>query len=509
MKLLFAVMMMWISYAASEREVRSAAQPPPPPPRGCPVGWQSSGSSCYMFNTTIVDFNEAEKACGDQSGYLVKIDDDSEQKFIHEQIKSTSGGLAENACRDQSGYLVKIDDDSEQKFIHEEIKSSQVPSWWIGLHDIPSEGVHRWVSDNSLAGKYTHWASGQPNDAEGGEDCVALYKTNVYHGKWYDRKCSYSYAFICEKPALAPPPPPRGCPVGWQSSGSSCYMFNTTTVDFNEAEKACGDQSGYLVKIDDDSEQKFIHEQIKSTSGGLVPSWWIGLHDIPSEKIHRWISDNSVANYTYTHWASGQPNNGEGGEDCVAIWKTNGNPHGKWYDRKCSYSYAFICEKPALGDWKPRGCYQRIKRFEKVQITSGNLEDGIHKCLDKADELGYKFVGVTVLGKNGKGKRALCHSTKSGKIRTLNYAKHKYGKPAATDECNPGQGYGINARINFVYTKGTLHKLTYKWELFQQWLKTKNVLVVIAVNDHKPNEDDDLGSEEAVDTAPDLSHSCL
>ena len=47
-------------------------------------------------------------------------------------------------------------------------------------------------------------------------------------------------------------------------------MFNTTTVDFNEAEKACGDQSGYLVKIDDDSEQKFIHEQIKSTSGGLV-----------------------------------------------------------------------------------------------------------------------------------------------------------------------------------------------------------------------------------------------
>ena len=33
----------------------------------------------------------------------------------------------------------------------------------------------------------------------------------------------------------------------------------------------------------------------------------------------------------------------------------------------------------------------------------------------------------------------------------------------------------------------------------------KNVLVVIAFNDHKPNEDDDLESEEAVDTAPDLS----
>ena len=33
----------------------------------------------------------------------------------------------------------------------------------------------------------------------------------------------------------------------------------------------------------------------------------------------------------------------------------------------------------------------------------------------------------------------------------------------------------------------------------------KNNLLVIGINVHKPNEEDDLGSQQAVDTAPDVS----
>ena len=35
--------------------------------------------------------------------------------------------------------------------------------------------------------------------------------------------------------------------------------------------------------------------------------------------------------------------------------------------------------------------------------------------------------------------------------------------------------------------------------------ENRKVLLVIAVNEHKPNEDDDLKAQEAVYTAPDLS----
>ena len=39
--------------------------------------------------------------------------------------------------------------------------------------------------------------------------------------------------------------------------------------------------------------------------------------------------------------------------------------------------------------------------------------------------------------------------------------------------------------------------------------ENKKVLLVIAVNEHKPNEDDDLKAQEAVYTAPDLSAQLL
>jgi len=43
----------------------------------------------------------------------------------------------------------------------------------------------------------------------------------------------------------------------------------------------------------------------------------------------------------YTHWASGEPNNGGRGEHCLALWAQHGN---LWNDMPCDYGCCSVCE---------------------------------------------------------------------------------------------------------------------------------------------------------------------
>ena len=51
---------------------------------------------------------------------------------------------------------------------------------------------YRWVSGDAFT--YEHWASGEPNDWDGKEQCVAVYGRT---GKWNDDKCHLLYNWIC------------------------------------------------------------------------------------------------------------------------------------------------------------------------------------------------------------------------------------------------------------------------------------------------------------------------
>ena len=56
---------------------------------------------------------------------------------------------------------------------------------WIGLSDITQKFHFSWSSGESSS--YTCWASGEPNDAHGSEDYVAIYYPNHSQGgKWND-----------------------------------------------------------------------------------------------------------------------------------------------------------------------------------------------------------------------------------------------------------------------------------------------------------------------------------
>ena len=73
---------------------------------------------------------------------------------------------------------------------------------WIGVNDIATEGTYVW-SDGSTYGDYTTWASGEPNNHDGDEDCGQLYNTRL----WNDLPCSVTISgAVCKRTGGTPPP---------------------------------------------------------------------------------------------------------------------------------------------------------------------------------------------------------------------------------------------------------------------------------------------------------------
>ena len=71
---------------------------------------------------------------------------------------------------------------------------------WIGIHDKTSEGHFTYMDGRQIS--YTNWAHGEPNNGNGGEDCVEAFGGYNHHkaGKWNDVPCSAKLAFVCERP---------------------------------------------------------------------------------------------------------------------------------------------------------------------------------------------------------------------------------------------------------------------------------------------------------------------
>eukprot|EP01084_Bolivina_argentea_P139715 245768_1 len=63
---------------------------------------------------------------------------------------------------------------------------------WIGANDRSKESLYRW-SDNTVFGDYTHFHSGEPNNANGNEDCL----WSMRGWGWNDDVCSKTYSFVC------------------------------------------------------------------------------------------------------------------------------------------------------------------------------------------------------------------------------------------------------------------------------------------------------------------------
>ncbi|EPQ06941.1 C-type lectin domain family 4 member G [Myotis brandtii] len=125
----------------------------------CPTPWLPFRGSCYLFSELRATWEDSQRNCAGAGAHLAIVGDLDEQGFLS---RNTRG----------RGY-------------------------WLGLRAVRRSRKiqgYQWVDGVPLG--FSHWNLGEPNDAQGREDCVMMLHT----GLWNDAPChNEKDSWICEK----------------------------------------------------------------------------------------------------------------------------------------------------------------------------------------------------------------------------------------------------------------------------------------------------------------------
>lgn len=143
--------------------------------------------------------------------------------------------------------------------------------------------------------------------------------------------------------------PPELCalPVYFECGAPErCYVLCPDSVAWAAASEACEGWGGCLVDIDSASENECVMRQLEVTDGGVTISWvdyvQIGDASVPTSG---WGPACSVATDQAVNWQTDEPDDNDNDEnheeDCASISRGI----GYWLDRRCTQSFAFICER--------------------------------------------------------------------------------------------------------------------------------------------------------------------
>ncbi|XP_058626524.1 CD209 antigen-like protein D [Onychostoma macrolepis] len=119
-------------------------------------GWDCYQSSLYYVTSEKKSWTESRRDCTERGADLIIINNRQEQDFVKKKNKEMSGG-------------------------------SEI---WIGLTEV--EDTWKWVDGSTLTPGF--WASGEPSDSSGNEDCAV----NLSSG-FADYSCDKTFKWICEK----------------------------------------------------------------------------------------------------------------------------------------------------------------------------------------------------------------------------------------------------------------------------------------------------------------------
>lgn len=278
-------------------------------------------------------------------------------------------------CQAQGADLVLVDGPGENQWLLDAMNAlGGAQDVWLGVSDRDVEGVYlAWDGTIPAWGNY---ASGEPNDYGGTEDCIEMYAW----GGWNDLPCKSKLAFVCEdvctagqdedgdgagrcgadcddsSTALRPGADDvcgdgidqdcDGLTDGALMCDAGCVTLAAGTTPlvacakartWDVGRKACAAAlaGGDLAWFSDAAEQAAavaaLHAVLPATDV------WIGLNDVAVEGVYAWPAGDVT---TWTAWASGQPNNGSGGtpQHCVRM-----RADGKWNDTVCDSTYPILC----------------------------------------------------------------------------------------------------------------------------------------------------------------------
>ncbi|KAI4890374.1 hypothetical protein NFI96_021532 [Prochilodus magdalenae] len=213
---------------------------------------------------------------------------------------------AQNHCRQTYTDLATINTMEEMKKLNATLKDKPSNSVWIGLS---RGGTGKWqwsLADgdlNSEGGAYRNWNSGDPNNLGGNENCAIMTKTS---GTWLDTNCDSKYSHMCYDD---------------KKTTTGRYVLVKGTMTWREAQNYCRENHADLASVRNQSENQEIY---KAAQTSVREVFWIGLF----KDSWKW-SDQSSSSFRY--WATNQPDNQDGQENCTAVSMTN---QGRWSDWK-------------------------------------------------------------------------------------------------------------------------------------------------------------------------------
>lgn len=239
---------------------------------------------------------------------------------------------AESECQKIGAHLAVMKNSSLPNALRDHfISPTGVERFWIGLAE-PNEG--RWIWSNGTPMRFNAFRRGEPNNAGRGEDCGEWLTED---GRWNDADCFTPRRFLCEAPV-----PPNSRAKRLNCNGERFTIEKTDyclegPATWEVAQKTCIRDGGELAMIDTDAENNALFKAF----GPKIPvgNLWIGLSDEAIEGQFRWISGDLL---DFSLWRPGEPNNGDGNEDCTE-WLTS---DGRWNDLPCTTLRASLCEKP-------------------------------------------------------------------------------------------------------------------------------------------------------------------
>lgn len=222
--------------------------------------------------------------------------------------------------------------------------ATQPFSWvYVGISDLLVKGVFETIDGLPVADVYDNWGAGEPNDADGAEDCVILRRDGTLN----DVTCHKKNPFICKKSLLS---------LEWNqqcdmpnldylynSEIGRCYKFHKTPKNWTDAYAVCSAEQSYLAVINTQLEASDLvrltetYTKNKVTANPTCTAIHLGFHNRMNEG---WLAvrGTTLEDTGYVCWGEKQPD-GEDREQCGSMFY-----NGLLNDISCDTKCYFICE---------------------------------------------------------------------------------------------------------------------------------------------------------------------
>ena len=255
---------------------------------------------------------------------------------------------AKRACEMLGGHLATICSAEEMETVRDLLSRGLYDAYWLGASDEREEGTWEWVTGEPF--DYSLWGANQPDDCGGVEDYLEAWGRGASwnDNNLYGTENETGRGFVCEFENYF-------IPSKTITYNGHIYCRYDEQLPWHKAKEICQGIGGHLATITSEEEQRVIEELC---SGSFYPAYWLGATDEASEGDWKWVTGEP---FSYTKWASGQPDNYKTLEHYL---EHNLEYNNAWNDNEVVNYRGFICEIEPFSALPVASGYFKGNRYE-------------------------------------------------------------------------------------------------------------------------------------------------